>query len=1577
MENENITTQKRPFRGIRIAMKIVLWMVVIVASIILLVFLLVQLPYVQNRIKDKVIASLSEKLQTKLEVKNLHLSLGGEIVIEGIFMTDLQHDTLLYADKIRLSFEPTALFHKRIEVIALDLDKVFLNYLISDVSGKTNIDFIFKAFADTVSKPKNTPSVWKVTINRIKLNDARVNYNNKADSITLSLKVGQSIVELPQTDIMLKRYVVKSLFLGNTQGKFTSYAKITGKVKDKQPIVNDSLKNSSKGLVMVTIVKKITIKNSSFIQSDLVTSATGYYSIDSVLIIPDTIDLTKRILAINQLIIYHGIISVKNAKGTAQVKAENGNTAVVDNTAWNISLRNSAVTLDSIEFGNINAEGLGNVLYSPVISLSNFELKANNNFYTSDSWNSNIASLQFLDNKTGQKTYLSLHTSFASGRISAESVKFKTGSSTLNANATAKLSHPVKGTIPDFQLHILSSSLYRDDFAPYISLQSIMHRYSIPNHIELTCNLSSLKQHVEGEGSLITDLGNVTFQTQLFQGVPLTTSTYNVDVKTENLEIGKIMMNPALGPVTANIQVEGEGTDPYTMNASANIVIDAFSQNNRVYRNVQVNGNLMAGDVLINALSDLPDAKLQLTAAGHLSREATNIHLKTSIQNIDLRALGLIKDTMAFSGYISAYYNGTDFNHFNAGADTFQVHIILPEQELNLHNKATYKIKGDTVNAFFDSELFTFTYSGNMHFNEIPKSLGRYLGKFDVANEKKSHLQDSDFFKVDIVLKNLTALETLFPKPLYISEKGNITASMAKGNFTAGADFKSIEYGDYEFEKIKLRINGQDSTLGMDFSIGSVNTPIQLIHDINISGKYNAGLFESRLKFLDEKSNPWFNIAMGGNVKTKERLFTLHDSLLLNYQHWNIPANNKIVVGEKGLTFSDVSLNNSDKQIQFKDNTAHPEELGIEFKNLNMSSISAVWKGDSTAFTGLLSGNANTFHLLDKLQPVVFNAEIALKDITVTKQKVGNLSLRASNTANPDIANIDLNIGRDSMLFSLKGDYGLKKGQPMHFNLNTKNFNIASLAPFTDKFISEPRGYINSSLDISGSTTKPSFSGNVGFKNIYMFVNGPQTAFQVNDQQITFNNNSVNFNSFTIDDDSGNPLVINGSIIVNDFKNIRYDLQIKPNNFLAYNVSAINQPDKKSKALVSGDISVKGLNNFPVVVANLQLDEGSSLYYKVSKHNTNVSSKGIVEFSGAHVAKSEPSSTSIMQNLNLTANISIADGTPFTIITDPARNMGLNLTAGGILSLKQLPAQSPYLSGKVNITGGNYTLAISGLKRTFAISDSSTISWDGNISNPDMNLKAYYTVNTPSAELMGSSDQKYLTAIPFLVNMNIQGQLSQPTFHFQLSLPREYENTYGDVAARLQIINSNETELNQKAIYLLLFGSFGFANFTNIINNGSGGTNALISNALNQFTSQMIRFVDLHFDLQSFDNYGGTTGENLRTQMKVSVAKKFLNQRLSTQLGGTFVLQGDVKEQKKSFFDKIVPEFNVEYTLNKQRTWKVKGFRQSEYRGLVEGKVVSLGTGVVFEKNYDHPRDLFRKKNKKKESFSQILNSKK
>ncbi|NJK95729.1 MAG: hypothetical protein HC905_13180 [Bacteroidales bacterium] len=219
------------------------------------------------------------------------------------------------------------------------------------------------------------------------------------------------------------------------------------------------------------------------------------------------------------------------------------------------------------------------------------------------------------------------------------------------------------------------------------------------------------------------------------------------------------------------------------------------------------------------------------------------------------------------------------------------------------------------------------------------------------------------------------------------------------------------------------------------------------------------------------------------------------------------------------------------------------------------------------------------------------------------------------------------------------------------------------------------------------------------------------------------------------------------------------------------------------------------------------------------------------------------------------------------------------------------------------------------------------------------------------------------STLPFLVNMIISGTLAEPSFQFRLSLPREFEGVNnGLVAAKLQEINSNESELNQRAMTLLLFGSFGFDNLAGVFSSGQGGTNAIISNALNQFVRQKISFVDLHFDLESYDNYGGVSEDNSRTEMQIAASKKLDQNKVDIQLGATVVLQADENEQQQSFTDRISPEFKIGYILNKSRTLSVSAFRRSEYRGLVEGKVISTGTGILYQKNFNKLSELFSRK---------------
>src|ERR1700752_3088180 len=81
------------WRSIKITLLVVL-------VILLSAFFLVQVPSVQTYLGKKASAYLSKQLKTKIDIKVINIDFFKTVNLEGVYVEDLQHDTLLYGGKI-------------------------------------------------------------------------------------------------------------------------------------------------------------------------------------------------------------------------------------------------------------------------------------------------------------------------------------------------------------------------------------------------------------------------------------------------------------------------------------------------------------------------------------------------------------------------------------------------------------------------------------------------------------------------------------------------------------------------------------------------------------------------------------------------------------------------------------------------------------------------------------------------------------------------------------------------------------------------------------------------------------------------------------------------------------------------------------------------------------------------------------------------------------------------------------------------------------------------------------------------------------------------------------------------------------------------------------------------------------------------------------------------------------------------------------------------------------------------------------------------------------------------------------
>ncbi|MDP4202131.1 MAG: AsmA family protein, partial [Bacteroidota bacterium] len=118
----------------------------ITVAIIGTIFILLNLSFVQNSIRKKIVADLSQKLHTRVEIGTLSFFPFSELKMGDVYLEDQTRDTLFTAHQMKVHLDFWRLFRKEVAINSADLTSLNFNLKV-DSTGKTNFDFVIKAFA--------------------------------------------------------------------------------------------------------------------------------------------------------------------------------------------------------------------------------------------------------------------------------------------------------------------------------------------------------------------------------------------------------------------------------------------------------------------------------------------------------------------------------------------------------------------------------------------------------------------------------------------------------------------------------------------------------------------------------------------------------------------------------------------------------------------------------------------------------------------------------------------------------------------------------------------------------------------------------------------------------------------------------------------------------------------------------------------------------------------------------------------------------------------------------------------------------------------------------------------------------------------------------------------------------------------------------------------------------------------------------------------------------------------------------------------------------------------------------------
>ncbi|MCC8423935.1 translocation/assembly module TamB domain-containing protein [Mucilaginibacter sp. UR6-11] len=205
----------------RIALKTILWIIASVIFLVLLVVILIQVPAVQNLVKDKAVTFLQNKIHTKVEIGHISLGLPKLLVLENVYFEDQKKDTLIAGDKLKVDISMLQLLHHKVEINELNLQGITAK-INRGKDSVFNFDYILKAFAGEQKKevkPTDTTSTMKFTMDKIVLDRINVSYKDLTTGNDVKFLLGHFDTRIKDFDMDKMKFTIPKINLSGVNAR--------------------------------------------------------------------------------------------------------------------------------------------------------------------------------------------------------------------------------------------------------------------------------------------------------------------------------------------------------------------------------------------------------------------------------------------------------------------------------------------------------------------------------------------------------------------------------------------------------------------------------------------------------------------------------------------------------------------------------------------------------------------------------------------------------------------------------------------------------------------------------------------------------------------------------------------------------------------------------------------------------------------------------------------------------------------------------------------------------------------------------------------------------------------------------------------------------------------------------------------------------------------------------------------------------------------------------------------------------------------------------------------------------------
>ncbi len=1083
--------------------------------------------------------------------------------------------------------------------------------------------------------------------------------------------------------------------------------------------------------------------------------------------------------------------------------------------------------------------------------------------------------------------------------------------------------------------------------------------------------ISGYFHHLKAFGIFNTDVGNLHTEIELGKK---NTNFIKGKIKSDVIDLKKIFNSDNYGKASFNIDLDAQQSFNKKYAGKINARIDSIEFKHYLYTNIDLEGKFT--DKSFDGVFgiDCPEGKLAIKGFGSLNGEKSSFNFSALAEGVKLDKLNLSKK---YKNSELSFRMDVDFKGNNI--DNLLGYININDIRFGTEMGGYYL---DTLNIYsqilesgkkslsISSDILHGSVVGSYSFKDIVPAILQtgYLVMPAVVRQPTQEILSENNFSLDFIIKDTEELSYILELPFVLYGETHLHGKY--NNLSNLSDFEvtvpkmSVKKMNLEDCLVKFHSREEKAYLSLNATTEKKQKKNKIVATCDIFDN-SIGM---NLQWNDKSNiyNGNFNLAtrfteQEGEFPLKTEIRILPSEVIFKDSTWTIhPAS--VVLDSTKIKINQLRIEHEDQFVNIngliskdpQDNllvNLNKVNLNYVFDNLNISALD---------LGGIASGFVEAKDLYSTRQ---LSTQLKVENFSYNQAVLGDMDLMGLWDEEQQGVKMLGDIHKNDSSFLKVNGMLYPISEKLSITFDAKNTTASFLRKYLDKVTKNISGELTGKIHLFGTFKDVTLEGDVFVGNGSFDVEFLNTTYTFSDY-IHLKQDEISLRNVVFKDKFGRQAVASGHVRHDFLSNFRFSLNMNASNFLMFNATEKTNPAFYGSVFGTGFVSLKGDES----LINIDVSARSNENTKISLNFMNV--PGVSEYDFVNFISKVQDTTSfsldkyfsqlsnkpILKNnskseIKLNLQLEATPDAIIEMIVDPTSGDKIKGYGQGNILILYGTDSPPKLFGKYTMERGDYFFSLHEvIHRDFKIREGSSISFNGDPYDADLNINAAYSLSAN----IGDLDETLETArvnTPVDCILDITGDLIRPEIKFSIDLPNSGE----EIKRQVKSIINTEDQINRQMVYLLVLNKF-YTQETGT--NTTSRTNDFAAAAAATLSSQLTSLLgSINENFQIGTKFSSVGDKNYTdTEMALMLSSQLLNNRLI--FNGNFGYRDNATSNTT-----FIGDFELEYKLTKSGDFRLKAYNHYNDRYYsLRSAYTTQGLGIIYRKDFNRFSNLFRKR---------------